>query len=170
MKESNINWFYRFFAHESTVIEALHNDMGHTGKDGTLSLIKDRFYWPGMHSDVEKWITECGRCTRRKTPTTQQAPLVNIVTSAPLELVCMDYLTLEASKGGYQHILVITDHFTKYALVIPISNKLARTIAEAFFNHFTVDYGIRARIHSDQGTDLESEVIKELCTLAGMKG
>lgn len=46
-------------AHASTVMEALHNDMGHPRKDGTLSHMK--------HSDVETWITECGRCTRRKT-------------------------------------------------------------------------------------------------------
>jgi hypothetical protein len=36
-------------------------------------------------------------------------PLVPIVTYSSLELVCMDFLTLEKSKGGYQHILVITD-------------------------------------------------------------
>ena len=33
-----------------------------------------------------------------------------------MELVCTDFLTLEMSKGRYQHILVITDHFTKYAV------------------------------------------------------
>jgi hypothetical protein len=26
----------------------MHNDMGHPGKDMTLSLLKDRFYWPGQ--------------------------------------------------------------------------------------------------------------------------
>ena len=36
-------------------------------------------------------------------------------TTQPMELVCMDYLSLETSKGGYQHILVITDHFGRYA-------------------------------------------------------
>lgn len=142
--------------------------MGHPGKDGTLSLIKDRFNWPGMHSNVETWINECRRCTRRKIPTNQQAPLANIVTSAPLELVCKDYLTLEVSKRGYQHIVVITDHFTRYAMAIPTRNQLARTTAKAFFNHFIVHYSIPARIHPDQGANFESKIIKEVCSITGM--
>jgi hypothetical protein len=41
-------------AQTSMVIEALHNDMGHPGKERTFSLIKDTFYWPEVHSDLEK--------------------------------------------------------------------------------------------------------------------
>lgn len=152
----------------STVIEALHDDMGHPGTDRTLSLIKDRFYWPGMNKDVELWITECERCTTRKTPTNQRAPLVYTVTNIPMELVCMDHLTLGASKGGYQHIIVITDHFTRFTMAIPTRNQLAKTTAEALFNFFIVHCGIPDRIHSDQGANLESKVIKELCAITGM--
>jgi hypothetical protein len=61
-------------AHIPTVLQALHADMGHPGKDRTLSLLRDRFYW----------IEQCGRCLRRKTPTNQRAPLVPIATSSPL--------------------------------------------------------------------------------------
>jgi transposase InsO family protein len=71
----------------------------------------------------------------------------------------MDFLTLEKSKGGYQHILVIKDHYTRYAQAVPTKNQLAKTTAEAFFNHFIVHYGIPKRIHSDQGTNFESKVI-----------
>ena len=56
--------------------------------------------------------------------------------------VCMDYLTLEKSEGGFQHILIITDHFTRYAQAIPTRNQLAKTTAEAFFNNFIIHYGI----------------------------
>lgn len=110
-----------------------------------------------MHSDVETWITECGRCTRRKTPNNQRASPVNTVPSALLELVCMDYLTLKVSTGGYQHIMVITYHFTRYSMAILTRNQLARTTAEAFFNHFIVREGIPTRIHSDKGANFEYE-------------
>jgi hypothetical protein len=78
-------------AHIPTVLQALYDDMGHLGKDKTLSLLRDRFYWPGMYKDTESWIEQCGICLQRKTPTNQRAPLVPIATSSPLELVCMDF-------------------------------------------------------------------------------
>ena len=131
------------------VLNYLHNSFGHQGRDRTTSLIKDRFFWPGMCKDVENWIVNCGRCIRKKTHTTTRAPLVNITTSEPLELVCMDYLSLERSKGGFESVLVITDHFTKYSIAIPTRNQTARTTAEALFKNFIIHYGIPAKLHSD---------------------
>ena len=156
-------------AYVNDALKGLHNDIGHPGKGRTLSLLRDRFYWPGMSHDVEYWIRQCDRCLRRKSPTNARAPLVSITSSQPLELVCMDFLTLETSKGGYQHILVITDHFTRYAQAIPTKNMTAKTTAEVFFNNFVVHYGIPKRIHSDQGANFESRLLKELCNILGVE-
>jgi hypothetical protein len=80
----------------------------------------------------------------------------------------MDFLSLESSRG-YQNILVITDHFTRYAMAIPTKNQTARTTAEAFYNNFVQHYGIPQRLHTDQGANFESKVIKELCQLLNIK-
>lgn len=122
-----------------------------------------------MTCDIEEWIKGCKRCLLRKSPTNNRAPLVNIQSSEPLELVCLDYLTLETSKGGYQHILVITDHFTKYAVAIPTRNQTAKSTAEAFYNNFVLQYGLPKRLHSDQGANFESKLIRELCDLTGIE-
>jgi transposase InsO family protein len=153
----------------NTALQGAHNDVGHLGRDRGIDILRDRFYWPRMNTELEEWIHKCDRCIKRKTPTNARAPLVSITTSQPLELVSMDYLTLEISKGGYQHILLITDHFTKYAVAIPTRNQTAKTTADALFNGFIVHYGFPRRLHSDQGANFQSSIIKELCKLTGMQ-
>lgn len=94
---------------------------------------------------------------------------MNVHTTYPLELVCFDFLTLEPANGGISNILVITDHYTKFAMAIPTKNQTARTTAETFYQNFIVHYGIPSRLHSDQGANFESEIIKELCKLTNME-
>ena len=143
--------------------------MGHQGRDRTLSLVRQRFYWPGLESDVEHKVKSCIRCIQRKTVPKPSAELVNIITTQPMELVCIDFLSLERSKGGHENILAITGHFTRYAQAFPTRNQLAKTTAKVLFEQFIVHYGFPARLHSDQGRNFESSVIRELCSFAGVQ-
>ncbi|XP_046355735.2 uncharacterized protein LOC124134739 [Haliotis rufescens] len=150
-------------------LEGLHNNVGHPGRDRTLALLRDRFFWPGMSKDVDDWIKNCRRCICRKTPTNQRAPLIRIETTQPLELVSMDFLDLEPCKGGKHNVLVVTDHFTRYAQEYVTSYMAAKATAKAFFDIFVVHYVIPQWIHSDQGAYFDGNLIKELCLLTGMK-
>ncbi len=38
---------------------AYHDDLGHQGRDRTLSLMKQRVYWPGMYTFVKEHIRTC---------------------------------------------------------------------------------------------------------------
>ena len=108
---------------KDTILQSLHDDMGHQGRDRTSWLVKTRFFWIGMDSDIDNKVCHCGRCVRQKTRAVPAAELVNITSSAPMELVCIDYLSLEMSKGRYENILVITDHFTRYAMAVPTKTR-----------------------------------------------
>ncbi len=150
-------------------LQSLHDDMGHMGIDCVLDLVRAHFFWPKMAASVQKKIHTYNRCVRHKTLPDRAALLVNILTSRPLELVCMDFLSLEPDRRNSNDILVITDHFTKYAVAIPTPNQKARTVAKALWDSFIVHYGFPEHLHSDQGSDFESKTIKELCEIAGIK-
>ena len=87
------------------MFHALH---GHQGRDRTISLIKRRFFWPGMYSYVRDRMRQCSRCVLRKSHQGGTAGFVNIVSSAPMEILCLDYLKVEGSKGGFEDVLVIS--------------------------------------------------------------
>ncbi|KAI9999773.1 hypothetical protein NQD34_011616 [Periophthalmus magnuspinnatus] len=150
------------------VLSSLHDGMGHMGIDRTLDLVRTRFFWPKMANDIIVKVKTCERCIKRKALPEKAAPLINIRTSRPLELLCIDFLSLEPGLSKIKDILVMTDHFTKYAVAIPTPNQKAKTVAKTLWDHFFVHYGIPERIHSDQGPDFESRTMKELCDMAGI--
>ena len=153
-----------------TVLGHLHDDVGHPGWERTLSTVRQRFFWPRMSKDIQNWCITCRRCCLRKTPTTgNRAPLSSIHTSEPLELVCIDFLKLEKSRGGYENVLVVTDHFTRYSQAYPTKDQLASTVAKTLWQNFFVHYGFPRRLHADQGRNFESRLISELCKVAGIQ-
>lgn len=153
--------------HKDRALQGLHDEVGHLGAERVLSLARARFYWPRMKESIEKKCQTCERCFRRKAQPQKAAPMVNIRTTYPLELVCMDYLSLEPDSHDTRNILVITDHFTKFAVAVPTKDQKARTVAKALWENFLVHYGFPSRLHSDQGRDFESRTIRELCSLIG---
>ena len=152
------------------VLQSVHDQMAHMGYERTLDLASRRCYWVGMASDVKKHLHRCKRCTLRKVAEPQgKTKLTSIKTSRPLELVCLDFLSLETSGGGIDNVLVITDHFTRHAQAFPTRDQTALTVARTLWRKYIVHYGIPERIHSDQGKCFEATIIKELCKLLGME-
>ena len=90
-------------------------------------------------------------------------------TSRPLGLVCVDFLSREKSKEGYEDVLVITDHFTRCAQDVACRNKKAKTAAQALYEGFFRFFGFHERLHSDQCRNFDEKTIAEFCKIAWVK-
>ena len=105
-----------------------------------------------------------------KTPEPEaRAPLESIVTTEPLELVCVDFWCAEDASNKSLDVLVVTDHFTKLAHAFLCPNQSAKAVARQLWNNIFCVYGFPRRLHSDQGANFESELIAELLSVAGVQ-
>ena len=82
-----------------------------------------------MQRDATHYINKCQNCLKRKA-TPDVAPLQPIIANQPMELVHMDFLSIEPSKGNIENVLVITDHFTRYAQAYPSKTQTAQATAK----------------------------------------
>ena len=48
------------------VLKGCYNQVGHQGIVRTLSLLRERFYWPGMHKETTLYVNKCQNCLKRK--------------------------------------------------------------------------------------------------------
>ena len=145
-----------------------HDQIGHLGQGRVLELLRDRFYWPQMYMDVTSYINSCPGCIRR-TFQPDVSPLHNIEATQPLELVHLVYLQIEPSKGNIENVLLVTDHFTRYAQEYPSKMQTALATAKFLWNNFIIHYGFSTKIISDEGCNSESELIANLCQVSGVQ-
>ena len=76
-----------------TVYRELHEEMGHLGVERVLHLARERFFWPHMKRDIEHYVTRVCSCLKQRRPNiVPRAPMENIHTSAPFELVSLDFV------------------------------------------------------------------------------
>ena len=150
-----------------TIFEHLHSKKtaGHLGRDKTLFSIQRRFIWPGMSTDIKRWIYQCDLCCRSKPgPGMGRSPLQQTPVSFPLEKIAIDIIgPCPKTSDGNEYIIVLCDYFTKWSEAYPVPNHTALTVADKLCTEFISRFGTPLQIHTDQGKEFESELFQELC-------
>ena len=88
-----------------------------------------------------------------------------------MELVHLHFLTLGGKTDDHKNvsILIVTDHFTKYAQAYITPKQRAVVVARTLWENFLLHYGWPEKVLADQGKSFENNLIHELCELAQVK-
>ena len=95
--------------------------VGHFGRDKTIALVEDRFYWPSLKRDVARIVAQYRTCQlvkAKKQNTSLYTPIP--VPHEPWKDVSMDFvLGLPRTATEHGSILVVVDMFSKMTHFIP---------------------------------------------------
>uniref|UniRef100_A0A3B3C2E1 Integrase catalytic domain-containing protein n=1 Tax=Oryzias melastigma TaxID=30732 RepID=A0A3B3C2E1_ORYME len=123
-----------------------------------------------MEQTVQAFTQTCPRCVLHKAKATKATKATMCIgAKAPMHIVAMDFLSLSRPTDRFQNILVLTDLFTKYAWAVPTADQTAISTARALWTHVIQPFGCPEVLHSDQGPNFESRLIKELCLVYGCR-
>ena len=139
-----------------------HDQMGHQGIDKVNQRILKRFEWPGMKKACEKWVTACLSCQQVKDPRKLRFPLQSIESSEFNEVIQIDHEKICMTNNGYNQVLVMIDHFTKYAEAVPCITASAEEICDHLINTWIARHGFPMTFQSDNGTAFVGDFTKEL--------
>jgi hypothetical protein len=154
------------------IFNQLHSSRlgGHLGRKRTMGMIRSRFFWPMAKRDIEQWCKECNECAQVKPGPRHKAKLQQEPVGGRFERVAIDVMgELPLTANGNKYILVVSDYFTKWTQAFPMKNQTAMTVADTLVNHCFSLFGMPRWIHSDQGSNFESEFFQELCKLLDIK-
>ena len=151
------------------LLDACHNSLlaGHLGVTKTVQRVKQRFYWPHMASDVKLHIRSCEVCASANGAyKSYRAKLADFRVGAPLDRIAVDILgPLRTSSSGNKYILVLCCYFTRWVECWALPDQKAETIAERIVLDFICRFGAPLELHSDQGKNFTSVLLKEVCRL-----
>ena len=154
-------------------IDGCHRIAGHQGRDRMLSLMKERFWWPGMAVQVVGVVKGCLRCKQFEA-LPAIADLVTIESTEPLDLVHIDIVNMETTVATKEtpvvkKLLVVVDHFTRYVRAFVIPDRMAKTIAKMLYEDYFSVFGFLCWLMSDQALEFVGGILMALCDILHVK-
>lgn len=136
---------------------ALIQDAHQQSHQGARNIQRDLwfkgYYWPKMLKEIELVCHSCQLCLRFNLIRNGYHPLKTINATFPLDHVAMDLFTLNhTSRSGKNYVMVITDIATRFTFLFALTDKLAVTSAQTFFQFISL-FGVPKIVQADNGTE-----------------
>lgn len=147
---------------------AVHG-LSHPGVRTTRNLLKERFFWPSMNTDVGKWAKACIACQRSKVQRHTHSTVSTFPPTADrFSHVHIDIVgPLPTSPQEHRYLITMVDRVTRWPEAIPTVDITAATVAKSFYEHWIVRFGCPMKITTDQGRQFESQLFNALAKTLG---
>ena len=121
---------------------------------------------------MQKVISHCERCIQHK-GTRVKAPLQAILVTSPLELLHVNFTSIETTMELDQspcivNVLVFCNHIMRHIMASVAPDQTAKTVSRFLWQGYISIFRASTKLLSDQGANFVSSIISEMCELMGI--
>ena len=149
---------------QGPICREIHVQGGHMGILTTEERIRNHFTFPQIREEVESTINTCTACqTKNLSQKDQRHHLVSPQDGYPFQRISIDFVgPLQRSHQGNTHLLTVRDTFSRWIEAFPMKDTSAKAVATVLMAQIFSRFGFPEKVHSDQGTNFTSELLKSV--------
>ena len=161
------------FEYQTTVVPAClidklfhtaHTNAGHNGFQRTYAAIRQLFYWKGCKQDILSRCKACYKCQEHNVKPVKFERKSFKASGIPMDFISMDLIGefRPASSRGNRYALTVTCMLTGFVFCIPIPDKKAQTVEQAYMQNIYPQFGGSRKILTDNGTEFKNYLFEQL--------
>ena len=145
-----------------------HDQNGHMGVQKTFDSIRQKYYWPNLFKEINKYVSECTICQTRSLQKIRPLLQETDIPPYPMAKLSLDLSgPYPTSLSGNKYIIAFVDCNSGWPEAFAVPDKTADTVADLIIEQIYPRFGCPLQIVSDNGTENVNKVMKE--TLAKLK-
>ena len=157
-----------------SILSEYHDSImgGHQGFTRTYECIKQKYFWPRMYSDIDKYLRSCTSCQQAKTHYQQRnkPPLTPLPIEPLFSRWHIDFLgPLRTAHDGSKYILLVVESFSRWCEAFPLKSADAVSVAKVLYTDIFTRYGAPVSLVSDRGQQFMSKLVQALCAMFSVR-
>ena len=156
---------------QDSMIILAHDYSGHNGSRRTYNCLKRQYYWPGIRKQIFRHCKKCKECVLQNQGQSEKSFGHFDLPDLPMEFICMDLVgpIHPPSSRGNKYVLTVIDMLKGFTIAVPIKNKNAETICNAYRDNIYCVFGVSSRVLTDNGSEFKNKEMQEVCDTLGLK-
>ena len=139
------------------MMTAAHDHNGHRGFFSTKALLTQRFWWPEMERDINRFVKTCHPCQERQQQLVRIPPS-QTHTPCIFEVLHADIMHMSPASNGCKYIVHGRDKLSSWAEARALRDEKARSIAMWLYEEILCRWGSLRVIVTDNGESFKAAV------------
>lgn len=141
--------------HRTYMMTAAHDHNGHRGFFGTRALISQRFWWPEMEKDINRFVKTCHVCQERQHQLVRIPP-IQTRTPGLFEMMHADIMHMTPASNGCKYVIQGREAVISWVEGRALRDEKARTIALWMYEDILCRWGTIGTIVTDNGPSFKA--------------